>query len=243
MTKKILRRIFILVIIWFGLATSNLVIASGVQAQDVSQTIEGIVDMVNEFYENGQIYGSGAKGLRHSLLQELEGAIAAREREQPAVVCNKLKAFSNEVEAQKDKSIEADSAELLLEAATNACTELGNLIGHVYVNVWEDILPADPHYMDGYGPDEDVTTTVETISGEFFPLEPAGSHLFEVLQETSTENNDTVSVEVGEGTELTGEDVREEGITITVEIVVVSLNSLDGLIEQIALIIHKSRLH
>lgn len=91
-----------------------------------SVTIEDIVTQVNLYYENGQIYGN-ANGIVNSLIVKLEGAIDARDRGQPDVACNKLNAFTNEVEAKQDKQpngIESGAADNLIDMAQQACENI-----------------------------------------------------------------------------------------------------------------------
>ncbi|OQY47396.1 MAG: hypothetical protein B6242_05125 [Anaerolineaceae bacterium 4572_78] len=89
-------------------------------------TIEDIVTQVNLYHENGQIYGN-ANGIVNSLMVKLEGAIDARDRGQPDVACNKLNAFTNEVEAKRDKQpngIESSAADNLITMAESACENI-----------------------------------------------------------------------------------------------------------------------
>ncbi len=81
--------------------------------------IESIVTQVNQYCTGGQI---NSKGTCNSLLQKLQGAIEARDRGQPEVACNKLNAFSNEVQAQSGKKIDPAAAQVLIDMVTPLCS-------------------------------------------------------------------------------------------------------------------------
>ncbi len=85
----------------------------------VGMDIESIVTQVNQYCTGGQISG---KGTCNSLLQKLQGAIEARDRGQPEVACNKLNAFSNEVQAQSGKKVDPAAAQVLINMVTPLCS-------------------------------------------------------------------------------------------------------------------------
>lgn len=233
-------RFGLLVIILFMLIT-NLVLLSAIKAQNVNQTIEDIVDKVHQYCEEGQIYGAGADGLCNSLLKKLENAMAARDRGQPHVACNILNAFANEVEAQQDKSIESESAEILIKMADDSCIAISvtptpsptltptitpEPIEPVYITVWEGVDPTSPDYMEGYGPDEGVTTTVEVVVenlSEFELITPQISA--QTYSTTSTQTLPPVDITIHPHIPITDPDYMEgygpdEDVTTTVEVVV-----------------------
>ncbi|GEM_PF-878124 len=84
----------------------------------IDMDIESIVTQVNQYCAGGQI---NSKGTCNSLLQKLQGAIEARDRGQPEVACNKLNAFSNEVQAQSGKKIDPAAAQVLVDMVTPLC--------------------------------------------------------------------------------------------------------------------------
>jgi hypothetical protein len=84
-------------------------------------TIEDITTQVNTYYKNGQIYGSGANEIVYDLKTELDVAIDTRDKGRTSVVCSKLKAFANKVEAKRNEQpngIEASTADNLINMAS-----------------------------------------------------------------------------------------------------------------------------
>jgi hypothetical protein len=81
------------------------------------QAIQGIIDLI------GQL--GLPKGTANSLLAKLENAIKCADRNDPVCMCNSLKAFVNEVNAQAGKKLTEEEAQLLLAAAEGLMATLG----------------------------------------------------------------------------------------------------------------------
>gem|GEM_PF-3968615 len=105
--------------------------AAILESKSKVQDIESIIILVNQYCDNGQIYGTGLKGLCNSLVTKLDGAIEARDRGQPHTACNKLYAFTNEVAAKKDKQIKPQSADNLIQMGNAACQTLTSDVGDI----------------------------------------------------------------------------------------------------------------
>lgn len=74
-------------------------------------TFDGLLDLVDDLYEDGLI---GKKGVYNSLTTKLEGVLDALAKDNVKLVENKLHAFLNELAAQTGKHVDPLAAEMIL---------------------------------------------------------------------------------------------------------------------------------